>query len=424
MKTLLLFLSAVLLSASYVYAEQDLHKDIDERLMVLRLGTSYEKMEVLRYFAAFRDMETFTKRGIEQKLLDVFINSNEAAQVRASAASAIKSLVEVRMIEKFASSEPISRIVSDAKENLLVRVAGVKALGTYMKLFPRETRIELYTKSLRDLLKLPTSKNALKVEVLQTLCSLGDEAAQDALKFALADRDLIDMAVASLWNLLSSGGKIVDVIIAIRLLDVFCDDQLAAPTRIRAGECLCFLVKNGLTGTFTLKPVTDLLENRATDARLIPTACKILHTLKNQKSVAPIVDRLDDDTLDDEVRIAMINILADFFRDLIPGTDTTRAVNNALSTFARILRTRDPIDRKLFKYSVALRRVCCFATGMVQPGFSRRGAVLILIGALEDIDESVRANASAGLIEITNQNFGEKTEAWQKWFEKYSNTIN
>ena len=137
----------------------------------------------------------------------------------------------------------------------------------------------------------------------------------------------------------------------------------------------------------------------------------------------PIVERLDNEELDEPVRIVMVEILADFLNGLKVSADTQRAVNNALSFFARVLRKKDEKDASRYKYGAAFRRVCAYAAGMVAPGFNRKGAVLILISALEDPDEGVASTALEGLIAITNQNFGRKPEAWRKWFEKYAATI-
>jgi len=419
---LLAFVFAVCLWGTAA-ARTDVHRELDEKLLLLRHGTSYQKIGVLEYLAGMRDKEVFAKRRIREVVFGVLRSSSQPPRVRAAAAEAVRKLVEARMITSYSTCEALPPLLGDETLNLLVRAACVRALGAYMRVFPNETRNQIYIKKIRDLLNLPTTRNALKVEALKTLCDLGDEAAQSALKIALANPDLVDMAVASLRELLRGGGNITDVVIAIRLLAIFTDSSIAVPTRVKAGECLCFLVQNGLKGNYALEDVTALLSDRKTDARLIPVACRILFTINNRRSLMPIVERLDDEELDEPVRIVMVEILADFLNGLKVSADTQRAVNNALSFFARVLRKKDEKDASRYKYGAAFRRVCAYAAGMVAPGFNRKGAVLILISALEDPDEGVASTALEGLIAITNQNFGRKPEAWRKWFEKYAATI-
>ena len=421
MKKFLPFFLLFLLCTN-VFAEQDVHKDLDRKLLTLRLGTSFEKIQVLKYLGAFNDKETFIKRGLYEKICAILNNKAENPRVRAASADAIRNLVDIRIVERYSASKILPPFIQNADENLLVRSACVRALGAYLRIFPKETRNELYKQTLQELLKLGSKQNALKLEALEILCNIGDAAAESALNKALSDPDLVDKAVTFLQKLLRSRGKIKQITIAIKLLDIFTNTNIAIPTRIKAGDSLCLLVKDGLTHTYPLEKVTKLLVNKETDPRLIPVACSILYTIQDRKSLQPIVERLGDEKLDDETRIAMINILGDFFGAVKPSSIAKGSVNKALSVFARFLR-RDPANPGEYAASVEVRRVSAFAAGMVMAGFNRKGAVLILINSLDDADEEVRNIALEGLICITNQNFGTKPEIWREWFEENSDLI-
>jgi hypothetical protein len=284
-----------------------------------------------------------------------------------------------------------------------------------IKLFPNEARNELFLKDLRDLLKLPATQNALKVEAIRTLCMLGDSSAETVLHFALADPNLIDTAVNSLYDLLIGGGSLKSINVALKLLEVFVNKDVSSESRVKAGECLIYIVRSGTSGNFTLDKVTALLTN---PTKLVVTACKILFTINNSRSLKPIVDKLADENLDDDTLVYMIQILGDFLRQVSPTDELKKVVNNALYTFARFLNTKDPADTKKNKYSVKVRNVAAFAAGQVQAGFNVRGAMLLLIEALDDTDESVRKTAYESLRVLTRQDFGPGKDAWKKWFDK------
>ena len=146
-----------------VFAEQDVHKDLDRKLLTLRLGTSFEKIQVLKYLGAFNDKETFIKRGLYEKICAILNNKAENPRVRAASADAIRNLVDIRIVERYSASKILPPFIQNADENLLVRSACVRALGAYLRIFPKETRNELYKQTLQELLKLGSKQNALKL---------------------------------------------------------------------------------------------------------------------------------------------------------------------------------------------------------------------------------------------------------------------
>ncbi|MFA4986268.1 MAG: hypothetical protein WC712_06770 [Candidatus Brocadiia bacterium] len=432
MKKAIIFAALMLAFACplFLHAESDdVHNTIDEKLLNLRFGTAVERIQIMAYFGALRDKEVVAQRAIVPLIIKILKDGNDDARVREAAAEAIGELVRNRVIVDYGICQDVNGPVCDAKENILVRAACIRLLGVFMRIWPGEARNELFKKSMRDLLDQTnapnaSSQNAILVAVIETLCKLGDSSAESAIKMALARPDLIDAAVESLWNLFQAGGKITDVNVCIRLLDAVTNTEVATTTRIKAGECLCFLVRSGIGTTYSLDKVIALLNNPATDAQLIPIACKILFTINNTASFLPIVNRLSDDKLSEETREKMISILADFIGDLTPDENSIKAVNVALSNFSVIITKKNPATQGENLYSVKLRWVAAFATGQVKPGFNRRGAFSILRAALEDSDESVRKCAHGGLMNVTKQDFGYNPEAWSKWYEKNPGILN
>ncbi|GAB4151462.1 MAG: hypothetical protein Kow00107_02120 [Planctomycetota bacterium] len=408
----------VLLTVSTALAEEDVHRTLDERLFLLSNGTSYERIEVLEYFAAFKDKDVFVSRRLQDKIVNVLKDKELDPRVRSAAAEAVRKLLLSRVIDKYAIADSIMAVVKDDSDDVIPRAGCVKAMGVLIKLFPSEARNELYLKDLRDLLKLPASRNALKVEAIRTLCMLGDSSAESVLHFALADPDLVDTAVESLYDLLIGGGSIKSINIALKLLDVFVNKDVSTETRVKAGECLIYIVRSGTSGNFTLDKVTALLSNPSTEAKLVVTACKVLYTINNSRSLKPIVDKLGEESLDDDTLVYMIQILGDFLRQVTPSDELKKVVNNALYTFGRFLNYKDPQDPQKYKYSPKVRKVTAFAMGQVQAGFNVKGAVLLLIEALEDPEETVSSMAYESLKVLTRQDFGRSRDAWKKWFDK------
>ncbi len=418
MRIFLLLLLLVFGSLVLVHAEDDIHRTLDEKLFTLRNGTAFERIEVLDYFGSFREKDVFVARRLQDQIVEILKDTTLDPRVRYGASDAIRKLIVSRVIDKYGISEQLMAVVNSSADHALARAGCVKAMGTLMKVFPNETRNELYLRDLRELLKLPAGENALKVEAIRTLCMLGDATAESVLHYALVDPDLADTAIGSLYDLLSGGGSLKSISVAMKLLDAFANKDISVDTRVKAGECLIYIVKGGTSGNFTLDKVTALLASPTTDARLVVTACKILFVIGNRRSLKPIVDKLADETLTDDTIVNLVQILGDFLRQITPSDEMKKVVNNALYTFGRYMNLRVPAENNRYRYSSRVRRVAAFAAGQVQPGFNVRGAVLLLIDAIDDPDEDVATTSYESLLALTRQDFGKSKEAWKKWFEK------